>query len=180
MLQEHPTLRTSTDAGYWYEWLRNLYAHYIVMAVRRELDRRSDGPNLCRLLRQIAQRPSVLSGKRYLDMFQDRQIARERGSREFTELAGTRAFIDSAIVKGDLNELDKQARLVIRYANKIVAHRTQAQVAVTMRHVNSSLEAIEELLKKYHVLLTGKSLHAAEPSVLVTWMTAFQVPWISR
>lgn len=53
MLQKHPTLSTSPDAGYWYEWFRTLYAHYIVMAVRRELDRGAASPNLFRLLHDL-------------------------------------------------------------------------------------------------------------------------------
>src|SRR5262245_57082769 len=61
MLQTHPTLRDSGEAGYWYQWLRTLYAHYIVMAVRRELDRGATSPNLYRLLRTIAKRPQALS-----------------------------------------------------------------------------------------------------------------------
>src|SRR5437016_3863887 len=54
ILQEHPTLSTSNDAGYWYEWLRTIYAHYITMAVRRELDRGAASPNLFRLLHDIS------------------------------------------------------------------------------------------------------------------------------
>ena len=38
MLQKHPTLSTSPDAGYWYDWLRTLYAHYIVMSDQEQRD----------------------------------------------------------------------------------------------------------------------------------------------
>ena len=69
MLQKHPTLSTSPDAGYWYEWFRTLYAHYIVMAVRRELDRGAASPNLFRLLHDISKRPQALSRIRYEEHF---------------------------------------------------------------------------------------------------------------
>jgi hypothetical protein len=46
MLQAHPQLRADNNAGYFYQWLRDLYAHYITMAVRRELDRSGDVVNL--------------------------------------------------------------------------------------------------------------------------------------
>ena len=74
MLQGHPTLSTSPDAGYWYEWFRTLYAHYIVMAVRRELDRGADAPNIYRLLIAVARRPQVLSRARYKAFFKDSSL----------------------------------------------------------------------------------------------------------
>lgn len=184
MLQAHPILRESTDAGYWYEWLRTIYAHYIVMAVRRELDRGADAPNMYRLLREVQKRPQVLSRARYKAFWDDSPIVREHHvnlwDEPFNEMAGTGGYIDPAIVKNDLEELDRQAKLVIQYANRIVAHRTPDTVPTTLRDVNASLESIERMLKKYYVLLTGKSLMAAEPSILVPWQRAFREPWIVR
>lgn len=183
ILQQHPTLRTSPDAGYWYEWLRHLYAHYITMAVRRELDRGAAAPNLYRLLSEISKRPTVLSRARYLQHFEASPLTRDLGiqilDNQFTEIAGPGEFIDSAIVRRDLRQIEKRARLVVIYANKIVAHRTEEEVAVTMEHVNRSLEAIERLLQKYYAILTGNSLVGAEPSILVNWKRAFRLPWIS-
>lgn len=97
---------------------------------------------------------------------------------QFTEIAGPGGFIDPAIVRRDLRQIEKRARLVVIYANKIVAHRTEQEVAVAMVHVNRSLEAIERLLQKYYAILTGTSLVGAEPSVLVNWKRAFRLPWI--
>lgn len=153
ILQEHPTLRASPDAGYWYEWLRHLYAHYITMAVRRELDRGAAAPNLYRLLSEISKRPKVLSRARYLQHFEESPLTRDLGIQiwedQFTEIAGPGDYIDPAIVRRDLRQIEKRARLVVIYANKIVAHRTEQEVAVTMEHVNRSLEAIERILQKY-------------------------------
>lgn len=182
ILQQNQRLNMSPDAGYWYEWLRTVYAHYIVMAVRRELDRGADAPNLFRLLHEIARQPQVLSRARYKALLPQSDLTREFGinfwDRPFTEMAGPGDFIDTAIVKRDLDELDRQAKLVILYANRIVAHRTPQSVPTTLRHVNDSLETIERILQKYYVLLTGRTLIAAEPSVLVTWQRAFREAWI--
>ena len=78
-------------------------------------------------------------------------------------MAGSDEFIDPKIVRKDLDEVEKQARLVVLYANKIVAHRTAESVVVTLRHVNDSLETIEKVLQKYYLLLTASSLLGAEP-----------------
>ena len=182
MLQKHPTLSTSPDAAYWYEWFRTLYAHYIVMAVRRELDRGADAPNIYRLLMAVARRPQVLSRARYKAFFKDsplREFGVDLGEEQFTEMAGRSDFIDPKIVRQDIDEVEKQSKLVVLYANKIVAHRTPQSVQTTLKHVNDSLEAIEKVLQKYYVLLTGKGLMGAEPSIINNWQAAFTVPWIT-
>jgi hypothetical protein len=94
-------------------------------------------------------------------------------------MAGPGAFIDPKVVRKDIDEVDKQAKLVVLYANKIVAHRTTESVQTTLKHVNDSLEAIEKVLQKYYSLLTGGGLMGAEPSIINNWQAAFTVPWIS-
>ncbi len=157
MLQKDPTPQNSHDAGYWYEWLRTLYAHYIVMAVRRELDRGAASPNLYRLLRGIAKRPQVLSRARYKAFFDNsplKEFGVDLGETQFTEMAGSGPFIDPRIVRKDLKTIEKQAKLVIRYADKIVAHRTPESVKTTLRHVNdfsgSYREGSSEVLRAAH------------------------------
>ena len=97
---------------------------------------------------------------------------------QFTEMAGPGAFNDPKIVRKDIDEIDKQAKLVVLYANTIVAHRTPESVQTTLKHINDSLEAIEKVLQKYYVLLTGSGLMGAEPSIINPWQRAFTVPWI--
>ena len=181
MLKKHPTLQNSADAGYWHDWLRTLYAHYIIMAVRRELDRGATSPNLYDLLHRIGKRPQVLTRARYDKLFEGsglKQFDPDVANKQFAQMAGSDESIDPKIVRKDLDEVEKQARLVVLYANKIVAHRTAESVEVTLRHVNDSLEAIEKVLQKYYVLLTARSLIGAEPSIINPWQRAFTVPWI--
>ncbi len=181
ILKKHPTLRNSTDAGYWYDWLRTLYAHYIIMAVRRELDRGATSPNLYDLLHRIRKRPQVLSRDRYDKLFEGSRLKQsdpDVANKQFAQMAGSDEFIDPKIVRKDLDEVKKQARLVVLYANKVVAHRTAESVEVTLRHVNDSLETIEKVLQKYYLLLTASSLLSAEPSIISPWQRAFTVPWI--
>lgn len=177
MLQGHPTLATSTDAGYVYDWLRDLYAHYVTMAVRREIDRDANVVNLRRLLWEISRRPKVLSRERYLRHFAGLQD-QKRWDSNFTEIAGRGSYIDAKIVKKDLNDLEDEAAAVKRYANKVVAHQTGEEATATIRDVNRALEHISQLLQKYYALFTGNSLAGAEPTILVPWRRAFRVPWV--
>jgi hypothetical protein len=184
ILTDHPTLSTSPEAGFWYEWLRLMYGHYMAMAVRRELDRGADAPNLYRLLHAIAKRPQVLSRERYVRFFHNAphlssEFAQHMGDGTFTTFAGPGAYIDHSIVKKDLGETEKQAKLVVTYADKIVAHRTGHEVDATIKHLHDAIDAYAfgEMLEKYYNLLTGAALFV-EPSILVNWHRIFAEPWI--
>jgi hypothetical protein len=80
-------------------------------------------------------------------------------------------------VKKDLSDLEDEAAVVKRYANKVVAHQTAEAATATIRDVNRALEHIDTLLQKYYALLTGNSLVGAEPTIAVPWRQAFRVPW---
>lgn len=175
MLVTHPTLRTSTDAGYVYEWLRDLYAHYITMAVRRELDTSSEVFSLRQLLYQISNRPTALTRDRFRQHWRDQTT--NYWDKPFDDLAGTGAYIDPTIVKHDMRQLAKRARFVKLFADRIVAHRTEQQIKLTVKHVDRSLDSLEQTLQKYYLLLTGRTLLEAEPAIVHTWRLAFRVPW---
>ena len=66
---------------------------------------------------------------------------------------------------------------MIKYANKLVAHRTTAEVPLTLKQIHDAMEAIEEVLKKYLLILTGAALMGAEPAIQFNWRNAFSIPW---
>jgi len=176
MFQNNPQLQQ--DGGFVYDWILGVYGRGQVMAVRRELDRDSEVVNLVQLMYQIAHRPEVISRARYLAHFPPDSVmsARDQNA-QFDRLCGTGPFIDVAVVKADRNKLERQCRAVVTYANKLVAHRTTSQVPLTLKQIHEAMDAIEEILKKYHVTLTGGALVRAEPAIQFNWRKAFKIPW---
>ena len=68
---------------------------------------------------------------------------------------------------------------VCEVANKQVAHRTRVDVeTLRIPEVDAALDAIEEALKKYCVLLDGVSLLQAEPTPQFDTQEVFTFPWI--
>jgi len=169
------------DGGFVYDWIAGVYGRDQVMAVRRELDRDSEVVNLVQLMYQIVRRPEAISRTRYLAHFPpDTVISAREQNEQFDRLCGTGPFIDVAVVRADRNKLEKKCRAVIRYANKLVAHRTTAQVPLTFKQIHEAMDAIEEVLKKYYVILTGGALVGAEPAIQFAWRKAFRIPWDPR
>lgn len=74
---------------------------------------------------------------------------------QFDELCGNGEYIDVARVKKDYKRLLKDCRPVVNYVNKRIAHRTDVDVDLTMQQIHTAMDAVEEILKKYYVTLTG-------------------------
>ena len=175
------SLQLQQDGAFVFEWLKGVYGRDQVMAVRRELGRDSEVINLIQLMYQIARRPEVISRARYLVHFPaDSVISPTEQNAQFDRLCGTGPFIDVAMVKADRNKVERECRAVMKYANKLVAHRTTAQLPLTLKQVHEAMDAIEETLKKYHVILTGSALAGAEPAIQFNWQKAFRIPWDPR
>lgn len=179
MYQDNPRLQQ--DGAFVYDWIGGVYGRDQVMAVRRELDRDSEVVNLIQLMYQIVRRPDVISRARYLAHFPPDTVfsAREQNE-QFDRLCGKGPFINVAMVRSDRNKLERKCRAVIKYANKLVAHRTTAQVPLTFKQIHEAMDAIEGILKKYYVILTGKALAGAEPAIQFPWRDVFRIPWNPR
>jgi hypothetical protein len=67
---------------------------------------------------------------------------------------------------------------VVNFVNKQIAHRTDVQIALKIEQIDFAMDAVEEVLKKYYVLLSGASLISAEPAIQFDWESVFTFRWI--
>jgi hypothetical protein len=79
---------------------------------------------------------------------------------------------------GGVKTLEKRCKKIVLYANKMIAHRTEEQRDLTLAEIHGAMDFIEDMFKKYYVILTGRSLMQAEPAVQFDWMEPFTIPWI--
>jgi hypothetical protein len=184
--------RLQETGSYLWEWMRLSYASYVVMRVRRETDEQGNTINLNQLLREIEQRPDVISRRRYLEM-----LGLEPGSfliqvneRYFTdEWTGpdTRRdpsdsgsdFIDPGKIAADRKVLQDAVERVREVANKQVAHRARIDVAaLRIPEIDQAFDAIEQTLQRYHTLLHGSWIAQAEPAPQFDTHEVFSFAWI--
>ncbi len=170
-----------------YEWLLGIWGRDAVMAVRRELDNDSNTIAFGTLLDEMADRPRVLTRRRYLSFLkkgdEDLKHAFNEEFERYRILRPNKNRGDDHLnpdgIASDRRDLNEAAQPVLEYANRLIAHRTPIdKLALTVRDVNKAIDAIEPIFKKYHVLLTGKALHAVEPeNIGDDWTDVFKFPW---
>jgi hypothetical protein len=173
-----------------WEWLLLLWGRDAVMAVRRELDDDTNTISLGTLLDEMAARPEILTRRRYMaHMTGCDQMVVKSNDEAFTLFGVTRSatdrmddYLDPAGIRADRNALDAAAKPVLDYANRMVAHRTPVEeLAMSVADIHAALDAMEPVVKKYHVILSGSSLMSIEPmEVGDDWREAFTFPWYGR
>lgn len=180
------------EGGYFFEWLKGHYGRDMVMAVGRELDRNTESINLIQLIYQMTQRPDVITRQRFLDIHQVKPgdpkawppdidcFRYEQTQKWFTENVGSGNQLDPAVIKKDRNWLEKQCKSAMKYRHKMVAHRSDMQLTLTIKEIHDSLDAVEKILKKYYGIMTGNALMQATPTIQFYWTKVFTQPWIEK
>jgi len=169
-----------------YRWLFYMWARDAIIAVRRELDPDSNTVSLGCLLDEIADRPHVVTRKRFLGPSgKHSEFMLEILNNNFDELRvikGATAdedFIDPANVRRDREDLDIACRAVRDYANRMVAHRTPIEeIKLTYGELNAAIDALEPVFIKYYAIIDGGGLMGLEPSIQYDWTEPFQIPWV--
>jgi hypothetical protein len=175
-----------------YRWLFGMWGRDALMAIRRELDTQGNTINLWHLMIEIENRPDVLTRRRYVAFLQPdapefrvRLLNRgfdDRGA--LSLLAGSRDPLDDIIaperVLADRKYLQARTKKTFDYAQRLVAHRTpfSDDLKVTMTDINDAMDGIEEVFKKYYLILSGNTLFSAEATIQYDWMAAFNIPWL--
>jgi hypothetical protein len=178
MFERNEELRT--EGHFVWEWLRGTYGRDQALAVRREADRGSDVINLIQLMYQMSKHSEVMSRVRYKAHFPpDTVIPEDMQDDQFTQLCGKGDYMNPKILKRDRRRLEKDCWKVVDYANKAIAHRTEQKRDLTITEVHKAMDAIEQVHKKYYVLLTGGGLMQAEPAIQFNWKKVFTKPWIT-
>lgn len=188
MFQENERLN-SIGSQAW-EWLLLIWGRDAVVAVRRELDDDSNTISLGRILDEMAARPQVMTRRRYMAHMKgvEPDLA-SLNDRYFTSLVVMRPgsdpmddHLDPDRIRADRKGLNAAAKPVLEYANRMVAHRTPVdKLDMTVQDIHDSLDAMEPVVKKYYVLLSGSALSNVEPvDVGDDWKEAFTFPWHVR
>lgn len=153
-------------------------------SIRRQLDRTRGTVSLWRLLDDIARNPDVASRDRHVAVWlrNTAEPVVDEAHANFDRFAGGREHDQIAVrlVRADLDELRGVGEVVERYANEAVAHTTvdETRTVLTYVELNTAIDHIGELVKKYASLLKATILWQLEPVIQHDWKAPFRQAWI--
>ena len=164
-----------------YSWMSDVYVAAATMGVRRQVDNDSQSISLVRLLEEIKKNPEVLTRKWFVALYTDPGIRALIADRDFDRFAGTiGTHVDPSFVEADIVALKSKAKNLERYATKLVAHldKKGPTTIPTFHDLEECVDFMEELLKKYLLLLRADCYTQILPTWQYDWQAIFREPWI--
>ena len=132
---------------------------------------------------KIINNPSVLSRKRFVELYQPEM--QSGASRIFDErFSGSCTnHIDPAVVQQDLDELKAHGDKVENYADKRLAHldKKEPKVVPTFSELDPPIDCLKKLVIKYHFLFKAQDLENCFVPPFIgefDMEVIFSVPWI--
>lgn len=168
-------------------------------AVRRQLDRRAGTVSLRRLLDDIAQNPGFVTRDRHIAAWHEQagepagggaaeaealpeELRLRDANRNFDRFAGAgRDTIDRALVRADVDELERAGEVVKGYVDEAIAHMAlnPENSVPTYGDLNTAMDRVAELVQKYASLLNAEILRGFEPAIQEDWKAPFRQAWIT-
>ncbi len=180
VVQVNPKIKTDDT---FYVWMRMVYSQAAVVAVRRQADLRKDVTSLARLLGEIGKSPAVISRARFVILYTNSNLPADLGHRDFDKFAGKgEPCISVAMVRQDLDQLQKKAAPIRLFSNKRVAHYDHEafEAVPTWKELDDCLDLLEILLKKYLSVFRAEAHLSIVPTWQFDWKKIFLVPWIGK
>lgn len=185
-----------------YKYIKVTYADSVLMNVRRLVDTRNDVISFLRLLGDIRCNLKILSRKRFIakviylnncyepagNISKKQQQAFEmkaklEANQNFNKYSGNgEEYINQDIVNKDIEKLKEKADKLKKYTNKWVAHHAKSNVQKNRistpsdGELDSFISVLEELFKKYHLLLRGEEYQFTKLNE--KWKNIFHKAWL--
>lgn len=166
-------------------WLNHYVRLYVdgqMMAVRRIVRGGTGETTLGGLLRQLGQRPEIVSKERFLEHAQrlngDPGVL-DAGRRSFeSDWDDGTGHLDGRIVEKDLNELFRQLKKIIDWADRTIAHIVLdgPPAAPTFVELDEAIVRVGHVFQRYAQLLTGGIWYEVTPIAPANWTALFAKP----
>lgn len=182
--------RLSEEGGFIFDWMAENYVDSALMLLRRELDRQDGVENLWNLLHDIIDHHGILTRERYCAAWgRGGRFDVEMANRTFDLFRPVRVagnpdldFIDPALARGDLEQLDADAGRLRTYAERTRAHRTPERgvdtSGITFQALHKAVADVRRVVAKFYALLTLSSIANWEAVPQFDTIGPFVQPWV--
>jgi hypothetical protein len=160
------------------DFVRDLYGVTIAVGIRRQADKSDDVANLRRLINDVARHPYALTRSWFIDRYPD--FLRDVGAIDFEKFARAgEETVDPEIIRKDLAELGTIGARVKRFVDQHLAHSADDPQATipTYADLRSSLKGLDDLLRRYYLLIDGGGLVSSTPTMQYNFRLPLIVPW---
>lgn len=173
--------KINTDNLFW-DHLRASFGAYMVLAIARQVDERTEVVSLLKLLKDIRGNSSILTRDWFSAQYEP-NLNRQIGEQHFIEHFGTGTELEPAIVEKDIKTLECGTKKVEHFRHTRIAHKNADErlvIDLNFSEVEAALKVIEDLVIKYQLLLNQAGYEKLMPTITYNWESIFRTPWIEN
>jgi len=187
IVRANPALRAGMPV---LDYFRNIYADYAIMAVRRQAKPHRDAVSMFDLLKDLEENHAFISRSWTRELYRkphasgfayDEEMAHRLADSTFAKFADASGeYLSKEMVAKDRDALTAATGDIVTHSDKHVAHdqRSQQQASATFDDLNRAVDVLEELTRRYVLILTGESLLSIVPYDTTNSISLFRFPWI--
>lgn len=170
------------SSPFFFNWIQDNYVDSVVIGIGRLNDNDNRVISLHNLIKEIIENPEVITRDYFVSRYTKRLRDMGMADRDFNKFADAdEKFISKRKLLPDLMFLNDKIKLIKGFRDKWVAHldenRPLKQLA-THNDVENSLSALDEIFRKYYMLIDGGGIRTAKPALQFDWKEALTYPWI--
>lgn len=167
-------------------WMRNAFTVDLIVGLGRicDTDRRTE--SLVRFLEQLKEHPDLLSRSAYVKLYKSDDVHMlQIANRDFDRIAGDGVEIFKIDkIEADICRLIEEdpCRKIKNFRDQYVAHSDAIKDGAPPIYdeLFAAFEIIEQVVKKYNILLRAANIAHATPTIQGNWEEALTIPWIEK
>lgn len=168
--------------NHFYEWLWYMYTTGLAVEIRKLIDRNDQTISVRTLLEAMKRNPQVISRRRYKERFVDDVYEEADADKYLDKLLGEgKQQIEVARIQAEIDELEKKAKKIKDYVDKLVAHTDKEEPTdiPSIQEGDEAIDYIVEIVDLYYPYFQGIDPGDREPNFSYDWTEIFRHPWIS-
>ena len=167
-------------------WMRESFTVDLVIGIGRICDMDSRTNSLVSFLHELKRNPEFLTRARYIGLYEAKDsLTLEIANRTFNDLAGQgKEIYHTEEINKDITALTKDivCKKILDFRNQYIAHSDKDKIMVlpTYDDLFKTFKVIEEIAKKYNLLLRATNILDLTPTIQGNWEEALTIPWLVK
>lgn len=167
-------------------WIKKASTVDLVMGIGCICDKDNRTNSLVMFLKYLKNNQHYLTRERYVKLYKSSdKTMLELANRDFDNLAGADQDIFSeTIIQSDIKKITENELFekVLTYRHQYVAHsdQNQSEAIPSYDELFQAFKIVEEILKKYNLLLLATSFSEMTPMIQGNWMEVLTIPWLEE
>lgn len=168
-----------------YDFIKTGHISHIVLGICRQIDQDDKALSLMNLLNKIFNNAEKITKDWFAVQYKNSVLGEGTGRAHFKEHFGELDFIDPSMVHADIGSLIFYTKEIKKYRNKRIAHVDRCVVIFdkdfSFETLNKAINIIEELGKKYYLLLHQGGITTLLPvDTADDYRSIFYEPWMTK